>query len=115
MRKVLFVCIVLGATIVAAKDKKDYPYKGTVVSFHAQAEVKGDENSVDTYQRRVYVIKTDSGRLEVTGWENAFKARKRPPLTVGQEVKYRTDGKYVYTILDDGKKHRFYLMSAAHQ
>lgn len=72
-------------------------------------------SSVGTFERRVYVIKTDSGTIEVTGWENGFKARKRPPLSVGQDVKYRTDGKYIWTILDDGKEHRFYLMSATQE
>jgi len=116
MRKSALLICLLCPLAMFAKDKKDYPLNGTVVSFHSQAEVRGsgDENgsSVDTYHRRVYVIKTETGTLEVTGWENGFKARKRPPLAVGQKLTYRTDGKYIYTVLDDGKEHRFYLMSA---
>jgi hypothetical protein len=100
--------------LVLAKDKsqKDYPLTATITSFHAQQEVRGDEDSVGTYERRVYVLKTNTGTLEISGWENGFKARKRPPLTIGQVLKYRTDGKYVYTQLDDGKEHRYYIMSA---
>lgn len=111
------------AVAAAAKDKhKDYPLAGTVVGFHTQDEVSGGgstdsdgkyTSSVDTYHRRVYTVKTDTGKIEVTGWENGFKARKRPPLIVGQQVRYRTDGKYIYTVLDDGKEHRFYLMGAS--
>lgn len=126
MRKAVTVAsvIVLLALTTSAKKEKDYPFAGKVVSFHAQAEVRGGgstdsqgnySSSVGTFERRVYVIKTDSGTIEVTGWENGFKARKRPPLSVGQDVKYRTDGKYIWTILDDGKEHRFYLMSATQE
>ena len=127
MRKALTIASVIAllALTAGAKDKhKDYPLNGTVASFHAQQEVRGSgstdyqgkyESSVGTYERRVYVVKTSNGTIEVTGWENGFKARKRPPLTVGQEIKYRTDGKYIYTILDDEKEHRFYLMGASQE
>jgi len=124
MRKAAIITfVVLLALTASAKHKNfDYPLSGTVVSFHAQQEVRGSgstdyqgnySSNVGTYERRVYVVKTDSGTIEVTGWEHGFKALKRPPLTVGRELKYRTDGKYIYTVLDDGKEHRFYLMSAS--
>ncbi|MGB8113061.1 MAG: hypothetical protein WCF22_04780 [Candidatus Sulfotelmatobacter sp.] len=112
----LMLLLIVG--IAAAKDKaKDYPLTGTVVSFHNQQGVRGvvsdGDGAVNSYERRVYVIKTDTGNLEVTGWENGFKARKRPPLSLGQQLLFRTDGKYIYTVLDDAKEHRFYIMSAS--
>lgn len=128
MRKsALLICLFFSLTVFAnAKDKpKDYPLTCTVVSFHAQAEVRGSgsgygsngiyesEGSVGTYERRIYVVKTDTETLEITGWEHGSKHRKRPPLTVGQQLKYRTEGAYLFTVLDDGNEHRYYLMSAA--
>ena len=125
MRKSLTISVfvVLLAVYADAKDKhKDYLFNGAVVGFHAQQEVAGSgstdnggryTSSVDTFDRRVYTVRTDTGTIEITGWENGFKARKRPPLSVGQQLKYRTDGKYIYTVLDDGKEHRFYLMAAS--
>ena len=114
------VCGLLGCA--AAKDKpRDYPLSATVVSFHSQAEVRGSATgtngtfvgSTGTYERRVYVLKTNTGTLEITGWEHGSKRKKRPPLSIGQDVKYRTDGTYLYTVLEDGKEHRYYLVSAA--
>ena len=70
MRKsALLICLFFSLTVFAnAKDKpKDYPLTCTVVSFHAQAEVRGSgsgygsnsicqsEGSVGTYERRIYV------------------------------------------------------------
>jgi hypothetical protein len=33
-------------------------------------------------------------------------------LTTGQKLTYRLEGAYLFTVLDDGKEHRFYVMSA---
>lgn len=115
MKKTIAVILLLTA-LATARNKKTYPLTGTVVSFHAQAETRGFSDNtggyVGTYERRVYVVKTDSGTMEITGWDNGFKARKRPPLAIGQVISYRPEKAYVYTVLDDGKEHRFYLMSA---
>jgi len=74
-----------------AKDKKDYPLTGTVVSFHSQAETGGAFDSqggfVGTSERRVYVIKTDSGTLEITSMHGRFRDRTGAlALTIGQEL-----------------------------
>lgn len=106
----LLVTSVLATT--KGKKSPEYTLSGTVVSFHAQQEVGGAGDVVNTYQRRIYVLKTDTGTMEITGWEHGGKAKKRPPLEIGQIIKFRTDGKYIYTMLDDGKEHRFYIESA---
>ncbi len=117
-RKILPVVVIIFSLAICqvalAKDKnpKDYPLSGTIISFHAQQEVSGNEDSVNTFERRVYVLKTDTGTLEISGWENGFKARKRPTLSIGQMLKFRTDEKFIYTQLDDGKEHRYYIMSS---
>jgi hypothetical protein len=110
---ILSFLLVTGA-LAAAKDKNspEYSLSGTVVSFHAQQEVDGVGDVVNTYQRRIYVLRTDTGTMEITGWEHGGKAKKRPPLEIGQIIKFRTDGKYIYAVLDDGKEHRFYIEAA---
>lgn len=119
MKKTI-VAVLLLTAFALAKDKNpaDYPLTGTVTSFHAQAETGGfsDPNSgmvfVGTTERRVYVVKTDSGTIEITGLRGRFKDRTGPPaLTVGETLKYRSDKTCVY-VLEDGKEHRYYLMSA---
>jgi hypothetical protein len=111
---VVMVFILAAFQPALAKDKKakDYPLTGTVLSFHAHQEMSGNEDSVGTYERRVYVVKTDSGQLEVTGWDRGRKGWKRPPLAIGQVLSFRSDGKYIYTLLDDGKEHCYYIMAA---
>jgi hypothetical protein len=116
VRKIILAVLLLAAFAVA-KDKKDYPLTGTVVSFHSQAETGGAFDSqggfVGTSERRVYVVKTDSGTLEITGMHGRFRDRTGTvSLPIGQKLAYRLDRTYVYTVLDDGKEHRFYLMSA---
>jgi hypothetical protein len=103
----------------AKKEPKEYPLGGTVVSFHAEKEVSGIDGDIDTYSRRVYVLKTDTAELEITGWDSQrhapftkSKAQKRPPLSIGQKITYRTDGKFIWTVLDDGLEHRYYINSA---
>lgn len=115
MKRAIFVILLL-AGMAFAKNKREYPLTGTVISFHAQAEtgayMSNGTGFAGTYERRVYVVKTDSGTIEITGYENNWKARKRPALAIGQTLTYRSDNKYIYMILEDGKEHRFYLMSA---
>jgi len=87
------------------------------VSFHSQAETGGAFDSqggfVGTSERRVYVIKTDSGSLEITGMHGGFRDRTGTlSLTIGQKLTYRVDQTYIYAVLGDGKEHRFYVMSA---
>jgi hypothetical protein len=111
------LAVLLLAVFAVAKDKKDYPLTGTVVSFHSQAETGGAFDSqggfVGTSERRVYVVKTDSGTLEITGMHGRFRDRTGTlSLTIGQKLTYRLDKAYIYTVLEDGKEHRFYLMSA---
>lgn len=115
MKKAIAVLLLM-TTFALAKNKKDHPLTGTVVSFHAQAETRGRFDNtggdIGTYERRIYVIKTDSGTIEITGWDGASRSRKRPPLAVGQVITYRPEKAYIYAVLDDGKEHRFYVMSA---
>src|SRR5580700_817626 len=120
-RSIAAASVVLALTLLASakKEPKDYPLRGTVVSFHAEKEVRGSEGDIDTYSRRVYVLKTDAGELEITGWDSArhapfakSKAQKRPPLSIGQKMTYRTDGKFIWMVLDDGVEHRYYINSA---
>jgi DNA-binding LytR/AlgR family response regulator len=106
------VLLLPGAAVAKGEKPKDHPLTGTVVSFHAQQEVRGDEDSVRTVERRVYVVKTDTGTLEITGWDRGSKASKRPPLAIGQTLTFRTDGKYIYIVLSDGKEHRYYILAA---
>lgn len=116
MRKTI-LAILLFASFATAKDKKDYPLTGTVVSFHSRAETGGSFNNqggfVGTTERRVYVVKTDTGTVEITGMHGRFHDRTGTlSLTIGQKLAYRFEGDYLYTVLDDGKEHRFYLVSA---
>jgi hypothetical protein len=115
-----FVLLALTLSASANKEPKDYPLTGTVVSFHAEKEVRGSDGDIDTYSRRVYVLKTDTGELEITGWDKTAhvpftksKAQKRPPLSIGQKITFRTDGKFIWTVLDDGVEHRYYINSAS--
>ena len=80
----------------------------TVVSFHVSQEVMDG----DTYDRRVYVLKTDNGSLQVAGSGSVRTASKRPPLGIGQQITFRTDGKFIWTVLSDGKEYRYYIKSA---
>ena len=113
MKQVCIALLLLTATLGFAKNKgKDYPLTGTITSFHARQEVAMYDGDGGTYERRVYVMKTDNGNLEITGWERGSKRRNRPPLAIGQTLTFSTDGKFIYTVLDDGKEHRFYIMSA---
>jgi hypothetical protein len=114
-----FAVLLLTLAASAKKEPKEHPLTGTVVSFHAEKEVRGTEGDIDTYSRRVYVLKTDTGELEITGWDSArrapftkSKAQKRPPLSIGQKITFRTDGKFIWTVLDDGVEHRYYINSA---
>jgi hypothetical protein len=113
------VVLVFALASSAKKEPKEYPLTGTVVSFHAEKEVRGSEGDIDTYSRRVYVLKTDTGELEITGWDSArhapftkSKAQRRPPLSIGQKITYRTDGKFIWTVLDGSVEHRYYINSA---
>jgi len=125
MKKFLLAFALLGlATAAFAKSKpeQDYPLTGTVVSFHNQQEVRGSGSGGDvqmgTFERRVYVVKTSSGTLEISGWDSTrgfmghSKDSKRPPLSIGQTLTYHTDGKFIYTVLEDGKEHRYAIFAA---
>jgi hypothetical protein len=114
-----FVVLALSLLASAKKEPKDYPLTGTIISFHGEKEVRGSEGDIDTYSRRVYVLKTVTGELEITGWDTErhapfakSKAQKRPPLSIGQKIAFRTDGKFIWTVLDDGVEHRYYINSA---
>jgi hypothetical protein len=125
MKKAIVVSLIVLALALAAsakskpKETKDYPLTGTVISFHAEQEVAGSDGDVSTYSRRVYVLKTDTGGLQITGWDSTVslfkksKAQKRPSLSIGQRLTFRTDGKFIWTVLDDGVEHRYYINSAS--
>ena len=123
MKKAIAASLVILALTLSATAKKEpkvYPLTGTVVSFHAEKEVAGSDGDVSTYSRRVYVLKTETGELEVTGSDSTgrvpftkSKAQKRPPLSIGQKIIFRTDGKFIWTVLDDGVEHRYYINSAS--
>lgn len=118
----LTVCILTVLALVApasGKNKKhtDYPLAGTVTSFHSQAETGGVFDSqggvIGTAERRVYVLKTDSGTVEITGTHGKFHDRTGTvSLTIGQKLTYRLEKTYFYTVLEDGREHRFYVLSA---
>jgi hypothetical protein len=115
----VFVAFALTLMASAKKEPKEHPLTGTIVSFHAEREVRGSDGDIDTYSRRVYVLKTDTTELEITGWDSMrhapftkSKAQKRPPLSIGQKITYRTDGKFIWTMLDDGVEHCYYINSA---
>jgi DNA-binding beta-propeller fold protein YncE len=108
-------------------DGKEHRYyilsaqSGVVESFHALQEVSGSgyslpsgygSSSVDTFERRVYVVKTENTRLEITPWESRGDSKHRPELAIGQSISFRDDGKYLYTVLN-GKEHRYSILSAA--
>jgi hypothetical protein len=112
-----FVVLALTLLAFAKKEPKEYPLSGTVVSFHAEKEVSGTDGDIDTYSRRVYVLKTDTSELEITGWDSQrhapftkSKAQKRPPLSIGQKITYRTE-REVYL---DGAR-RWYGAPLLHQ
>ncbi|MGB6459599.1 MAG: hypothetical protein WBG02_06495 [Candidatus Acidiferrum sp.] len=70
--------------------------------------------------RQVYRLETDKAFVEVTGYENAFKAHGRPALQIGDVVPYEIDpkhGQYVKIQLVEGKRkktkwHDFLRLSA---
>jgi hypothetical protein len=115
MRKTI-LCLVVLSSVAFARNKHEYPLTATVVSFHAESSVGGAFSNGQGYIgesiRRVYVIKTETATLEIRGADNGFKARKRPALAIGESLNYRTDNKFIYTVLDDNKEHRFYIVSA---
>lgn len=127
MKQVFLATMLLLATVAFSRDKeaKVYSETGMVDSFHTLQEARGSgynlpsgygSSSVDTFERRVYVVKTDHSMiLEVTGWEKHGTAKHRPPLNVGQSLSFRDDGKFLYTVLGDGKEHRYYILSSKKQ
>jgi len=59
--------------------------------------------------RPVYKLETDKSFMEVTGYENVFKAHGRPALQIGDVVPYEIDPKhdqYVKIQLVQGKKQK---------
>jgi hypothetical protein len=59
--------------------------------------------------RQVYKLETDKSFMEVTGYENVFKAHGRPALQIGDVVPYEIDpkhGQYVKLQLVQGKKQK---------
>lgn len=59
--------------------------------------------------RQVYKLETDKAIMEVTGYENVFKAHGRPALQIGDVVPYEIDpkhGQYVKIQLVQGKKQK---------
>lgn len=114
IRLLRYVALVLMLPLVALASRgkgKDHPLTGTVASFYAPIDAGGHLEDGDTYERRVYALKTDTDTLEIIGYDT-HGARKRPPLTIGQILRFRTDQKFIYTVLDDGKEHRYYIRSA---
>jgi hypothetical protein len=110
-----FLAVLLLVGAAYAKDK-NYPLTGTVESFHAEARIGGVFNDsggfVGTSDRRVYVVKTESGSLEIAGCAGRFKDRNGPPmLSLGQTLKFYTEKGYLYTVVD-GKERKFYFLSA---
>jgi len=59
--------------------------------------------------RQVYKLETDKTFIEVTGYENVFKAHGRPALQIGDVVQYEVDakhGQYVKLLLTEQKKQK---------
>jgi hypothetical protein len=73
-----------------------------------------------TRLRQVYRLETDSVIYDVTGWENVFKAGKRPAMQIGDVVNFHIDpkhGQFVDVLLATGKNqkmewHRFLRVGA---
>jgi hypothetical protein len=125
----LTIVLVLPAFAKKHKEEATYPLTATVLSFRAQAEVTGggsgggftnsvtgysssSSSYVGTFQRRIYTISAGNKTMEITGWEKGKQRGSRPPLSLGQTLNFRTEGVYLYTVLDDGKEHQYYIMSA---
>jgi hypothetical protein len=73
-----------------------------------------------TKLRQVYRLETDSVAYDVTGWENVFKAGKRPAMQIGDVVNFHVDpkhGQFIDILLPTGKSqkpewHRFLRVGA---
>lgn len=73
-----------------------------------------------TRLRQVYRLETNDISYDVTGWENIFKAGKRPAMQIGDVVNFRIDakhGQFIDILLATGKKqklewHRFLRVGA---
>ena len=123
MNRIFLVIPILVTTLALARGKEAtiYAESGVIESFHALQEVSGSGyalpsgyggSSVNTFERRIYVLRTESSTLEITGWEKRGLSKHRPALTIGQVLSFRQDDKFFYTVLSDGKEHRYYVMSA---
>jgi hypothetical protein len=87
------------------------------VSTDSTGNVHGSGSGA-TKIRQVYKLETANSFIEVTGWENVFKAHSRPAMQIGDVVSYELDkkhGQYVMLLLNDGKKdkwHKFLRVGA---
>jgi hypothetical protein len=78
------------------------------------------DGSGSTKLRQVYRLEANDAIYDVTGWENIFKASKRPAMQIGDVVNFRIDpkhGQFIDILLATGKKqklewHRFLRVGA---
>jgi hypothetical protein len=104
------------ARVVGIRTMSTYEESSSIYT-DSNGNVRGS-GSGDTRIRQVYKLETDKSFMEVTGYENVFKAHGRPALQVGDVVPYEIDekhGQYVKIQLVQGKKekwHHFLRISA---
>lgn len=104
------------ARVVGVRTMNTYEESnGSYTDSNGKVQTNG---SGDTRIRQVYKLETDKAFMEVTGYENVFKAHGRPALQIGDVVPYEIDakhGQYVKIQLVEGKKqkwHNFLRISA---
>lgn len=97
------------ARVVSIRTMSTYSEDSSVTT-DSDGNVHGS-GSGGTRIRQVYKFETTNSFIELTGWENVFKAHSRPALQVGDVVTYEVDkkhGQYVKVLLNDGKKDKWH-------
>jgi hypothetical protein len=109
---VLFAVIVSSSGVSA---QAIAPGTARVIGTRVMQSYKGSDGDVSEKIRQVYKLETADSFIEVTGYENVFKAHGRPAMEIGQLVTYSVDPKhaqYLKIVLSDGKEHKFLRVSS---
>jgi hypothetical protein len=95
------------ARVIGVRTMSTYSESGSTYT-DSNGKIQGS-SSGGTQLRQVYKLETDKAFIEVTGYENVFKAHGRPALQIGDVVQYEVDvkhGQYLKLLLTDPKKQK---------
>lgn len=99
------------ATVISTNTLQAESVNVSSVDATSAAEVMGGSNSVEAILHTTYRIQTKGAIYELTGWEAVRKANERPVLQLGEVIRFRVQGDHIFTLLPDGKEHRYSVVS----